>query len=77
VSVLPTAWLTSARLDRARELLETSGIPVKRIGEITGLGRLAALRTTFHRHLGTSPRKYRALFARDPAAAMVADSARG
>jgi transcriptional regulator GlxA family with amidase domain len=71
----PMAWLTSARVDWARELLETTDVPVERIGEITGLGSPAALRATFHRHLGTSPQKYRALFTHDPAAAQVAEPA--
>ena len=69
------AWLTSARVDWARELLETTGVPVERIGQLTGLGSPVALRATFHRHLGTSPQKYRALFTHDPAAAQVADPA--
>jgi transcriptional regulator GlxA family with amidase domain len=63
----PMAWLTSARIDWARELLETTAVPVERIGRITGLGSPAALRATFHRHLGTSPQKYRALFSHHPA----------
>jgi transcriptional regulator GlxA family with amidase domain len=58
----PMAWLTSARLDRARELLETTGIPVEHLGRHTGLGSTATVRAAFHRHLGTSPREYRALF---------------
>ena len=58
----PTAWLTSARLDWARELLETTAVPVERIAGLSGLGSPAALRATFHRHVGTSPHDYRALF---------------
>ena len=56
------AWLTSARLDWARELLETTGVPVERIAGLSGLGSPAALRATFHRHVGTSPHDYRATF---------------
>jgi transcriptional regulator GlxA family with amidase domain len=58
----PMAWLTSARLDWARELLETTAVPVERIAGLSGLGSPAALRATFHRHVGTSPHDYRALF---------------
>lgn len=58
----PMAWLTSARLDLARELLETTAVPVERIAGLSGLGSPAALRATFHRHLGTSPHDYRATF---------------
>ncbi|MEV6850798.1 helix-turn-helix domain-containing protein [Actinoplanes sp. NPDC051411] len=58
----PMAWLTGARIDRARELLETTDEPVERVGRLTGLGAPAAVRAAFHRHLGTSPREYRTLF---------------
>jgi transcriptional regulator GlxA family with amidase domain len=58
----PMAWLTGARIDRARELLETTDEPVERIGRLTGLGGPASVRAAFHRHLGTSPQEYRTLF---------------
>lgn len=58
----PMAWLTGARLDRARELLETTDLPVEHLGRHTGLGSTATVRAAFHRHLGTSPREYRAVF---------------
>jgi transcriptional regulator GlxA family with amidase domain len=69
----PMAWLMSARVDWARELLETTDVPVERLGHITGLGSPAALRATFHRYLGTSPQKYRALFTHHPAPAQAAE----
>ncbi len=58
----PMAWLTDARLDRARELLETTAEPVEKIGRLTGLGAPASVRAAFHRRVGTSPQAYRALF---------------
>jgi transcriptional regulator GlxA family with amidase domain len=58
----PMAWVTGARLDRARELLETTDQTVDLIGRRTGLGAPAGVRATFHRHLGTSPQEYRNLF---------------
>jgi transcriptional regulator GlxA family with amidase domain len=58
----PMAWLTSARIDWARELLETTDVPVEQIGRLSGLGSPAALRATFHRYVGTSPQEYRTLF---------------
>jgi transcriptional regulator GlxA family with amidase domain len=58
----PMAWLADARIDRARELLETTALPVEHIGRLTGLGAPASVRAAFHRHLGTSPQGYRALF---------------
>ncbi|MGW2052056.1 GlxA family transcriptional regulator [Streptomyces sp. NPDC001858] len=58
----PMAWLTDARIDRARELLEASSAPVEQVGRLTGFGAPASLRAAFHRHLGTSPQEYRTLF---------------
>ena len=60
--VAPMAWLTDARLDRARELLETTTEPVENIGRLTGLGAPASVRAVFHRRIGTSPKEYRELF---------------
>src|SRR5690349_7672811 len=42
--VAPMAWLTDVRLDRARELLETTAEPVEKIGRLTGLGAPASVR---------------------------------
>ena len=58
----PMAWLTDARIDRARELLETTTEPVENIGRLTGLGAPASVRAAFHRRLGISPQDYRSLF---------------
>ncbi len=60
--VAPMAWLTDVRLDRARELLETTAEPVEKIGRLTGLGAPASVRAAFHRRVGTSPQEYRSLF---------------
>jgi len=56
------AWLTDARIDNARELLETTTEPIERIGRLTGLGNPASVRAVFHRRVGTSPQEYRTLF---------------
>ncbi|MBA2811396.1 helix-turn-helix domain-containing protein [Streptomyces sp. KM273126] len=58
----PITWLTDARIDRARELLETTTVPIEQIGRLTGLGAPASLRAAFHRRVGTSPQEYRTLF---------------
>jgi len=60
--VAPMAWLADARIDRARELLETTSEPVEKIGRLTGLGAPASVRAAFHRRIGTSPQEYRSLF---------------
>jgi transcriptional regulator GlxA family with amidase domain len=60
--VPPMRWLAEARIDRARELLETTSEPVENLGHLTGLGAPASVRAAFHRHIGTSPQGYRSLF---------------
>jgi transcriptional regulator GlxA family with amidase domain len=56
------AWLTDARIDRARVLLETTTEPIENIGRLTGLGAPASVRAAFHRRIGTSPKEYRAVW---------------
>src|SRR6478736_2033060 len=60
--VPPMRWLVDARIDRAREILETTTEPVENLGHLTGLGAPASVRAAFHRHIGTSPQEYRSLF---------------
>jgi transcriptional regulator GlxA family with amidase domain len=62
----PMAWLTSARIDWARELLETTTVPVEQIARLSGLGSPAAFRATFRRYVGASPQHYRAVFRHQP-----------
>ena len=50
----PMAWLADARIDRAREILETTTEPVENIGRLTGLGAPVSVRAAFSpadRHL--------------------------
>jgi transcriptional regulator GlxA family with amidase domain len=56
------AWLADARIDRAREILETTTEPVENIGRLTGLGAPASVRAAFHRRIGISPKEYRAVW---------------
>ena len=67
----PFRWLLSQRLQRARQLLETTDLDVDRIASRAGLGTAANLRDHFRRELGTTPTAYRRAFrggAADPAA---------
>jgi transcriptional regulator GlxA family with amidase domain len=59
----PLKWLNAARIDRARELLETTDLGVDRVAELCGLGTAANLRTHFRRATGVSPSDYRRTFA--------------
>ncbi|NUR57201.1 MAG: helix-turn-helix domain-containing protein [Catenulispora sp.] len=58
----PMAWLADARIDKARELLETTDLSVERIGRLTGLGAPSSVRAAFHRRIATSPQEYRQIF---------------
>lgn len=58
----PLRWLIDRRLQRARELLETTGLPIEQIAERVGFGSVEVLRHHFARHVGTSPRDYRVAF---------------
>ncbi|MGW9597239.1 GlxA family transcriptional regulator [Streptomyces chartreusis] len=59
----PLRWLLVARVDRARELMESTELAVDRVAERCGLGSPSNLRVHFRRTLGTSPAAYRASFA--------------
>ncbi|WP_460572502.1 GlxA family transcriptional regulator [Humibacter soli] len=59
----PLKWLNTARIDRAKELLETTGFGVDRVAELCGLGTAANLRVHFRRATGVSPSDYRRTFA--------------
>ncbi|HEV2676408.1 MAG TPA: transcriptional regulator FtrA [Aliidongia sp.] len=60
----PAAWLAAARVDRARELLESRDIPIDELAELSGFGSAATLRHHFRRRLNISPTDYRASFGR-------------
>ncbi|HEY2781230.1 MAG TPA: transcriptional regulator FtrA [Steroidobacteraceae bacterium] len=59
----PVDWLTRARIDRARELLESTPLPIDRIAERCGLGTPTTLRHHFRKKVGVSPAQYRRRFA--------------
>jgi len=63
----PAEWLIEARVERARELLETTDLTIDEIAERCGFGGGATLRHHFRRKLSLSPLAYRARFARDVA----------
>ena len=55
----PTAWLTLQRVSVARDLLETTSLPIERIAEETGMGSATNLRLHFVAHVGIPPNLYR------------------
>ncbi|PWS45737.1 AraC family transcriptional regulator [Streptomyces sp. FT05W] len=62
----PMQWITQQRVDRARQLLEKTDLPVDRIAVDAGFGTGTALRQHFHVALGVSPRAYRCTFRGAP-----------
>jgi AraC family transcriptional activator FtrA len=59
----PGDWLLAERLARAKELLETTRLPVEDVAESAGFGSAAALRHHFRARIGLAPAAYRAGFA--------------
>ena len=64
----PTEWLIDARIERARELLESTDLGIDAIAERCGFGAGATLRHHFRRKVSLSPLAYRARFAAPTAA---------
>jgi transcriptional regulator GlxA family with amidase domain len=58
----PMRWLQEARLNQARELLESTDLTVEAIARRCGLGTSANFRTLFKEHVGIPPRVYRDSF---------------
>ncbi len=56
----PAAWLARLRLERARHLLRSSPLPIHRIAHRIGLEDPYYFSRFFRRHMGVSPRQYRA-----------------
>jgi AraC family transcriptional activator FtrA len=59
----PADWITTARLARARELLEGTDLSVERIATDSGFGTADTMRHHFRVRLKTSPQRYRDRFA--------------
>lgn len=62
----PLQWLLHRRIDRARELLETTELPMDLVAEKSGLGSADSLRKHMVSRVGLTPRAYRASFTRVP-----------
>lgn len=58
----PIAWLQRERMFRARELLESSDLPLGVVAEQCGYESLETFRVAFKRVVGTSPAAYRSRF---------------
>ncbi len=63
VGTTPGEWLTRQRVARARELAETTQLPMERLAAEAGFGSVETLRHHFRRLVGTTPGRYRRSFA--------------
>lgn len=55
----PIQWINSLRIQKARELLQTSSIPVGDIGSRVGIEDAYYFSKLFKKHTGTSPSEFR------------------
>jgi transcriptional regulator GlxA family with amidase domain len=62
----PLQWLLQLRIDNARELLETTDLPVSVIAHRSGLGTVDSLRAHLFQKTGLTPTAYRAAFTQSP-----------
>ncbi|MFE6334908.1 GlxA family transcriptional regulator [Streptomyces sp. NPDC057798] len=62
--VSPLQWLLHQRVERARELLETTSLPMDQVARACGLGTADSLRAHLVRRTGLTPSAYRAQFSR-------------
>ncbi|HKQ15036.1 MAG TPA: helix-turn-helix domain-containing protein [Steroidobacteraceae bacterium] len=58
----PLSYLQSQRIARARQLLESTGLPLERIVEQCGYEDVSSFRKLFARQVGMTPREYRSRF---------------
>jgi transcriptional regulator GlxA family with amidase domain len=61
----PLSYLQSQRIGRARQLLESSALPLERIVEQCGYEDVSSFRKLFARQVGMTPREYRLRFGKD------------
>ncbi|MEU1200780.1 helix-turn-helix domain-containing protein [Streptomyces sp. NPDC005813] len=62
--VSPLQWLLHQRVERAKELLETTSLPMDQVARACGLGTADSLRGHLVRRTGLTPSAYRAQFSR-------------
>ncbi|MEV4240581.1 MULTISPECIES: helix-turn-helix domain-containing protein [unclassified Nocardia] len=65
----PQKWLLHQRIQRARELLESTTLPMDQVARHSGIGSAESLRQHMIRHVGLPPSAYRASFTRTPSSA--------
>jgi transcriptional regulator GlxA family with amidase domain len=62
IGTTPAAWVEAARVEAARNLLETGGHVPKQVALLCGFADADVLRRAFRRHVGVTPAEYRRRF---------------
>ncbi|MEU3599807.1 helix-turn-helix domain-containing protein [Streptomyces sp. NPDC006798] len=62
VGVSPGQWLTAQRVERARQLLESTELPMDQVAGDAGFGTAQSMRAHLQSALGVSPTAYRRTF---------------
>ena len=63
ISQSPSQWLIDTRIAEAKQLLETTLLPLEQISALVGFGSVQTLRHHFLRKLGVTPTSYRRTFS--------------
>jgi transcriptional regulator GlxA family with amidase domain len=63
VGMTPMEFTQNARIDRARNLLETTDLPLKTVAYRSGFGSVRHMRFLFSERLGRTPTQYREQFS--------------
>jgi transcriptional regulator GlxA family with amidase domain len=63
VGMTPGRFVELSRLEKARQSLEQSDLPISQVADLCGYGTSDGLRMAFERHVGVSPRAYRQRFS--------------
>jgi AraC family transcriptional regulator len=66
LGVTPYKYITEQRVERAKELLSRTDMPIAAISDLCGFGAFAHFSATFRRMTGSTPTQFR-LVARGPA----------
>ncbi len=62
VGISPGQWLTQQRVERARHLLESTGLSVDQVARDAGFGTAQSMRQHLQQALGVTPTAYRRTF---------------
>ncbi|MEH0628670.1 MULTISPECIES: GlxA family transcriptional regulator [Streptomyces] len=76
VGVSPGQWLTRQRVERARHLLESTGLSVDQVAHDAGFGTAQSMRQHLQGALGVTPTAYRRTFKAEGAATRTAGAGR-